>query len=157
MSEYDGANRAHVRIAAKEARQRELNDAEVLQNIMSYPAGRGWMLGKLEACHIFATTFAPNANQTAFNEGARNIGLMLLNDIMRHCPDNYVLMMRERNERDAISDARRQRSDESRGRNTRAGSNGPIIGDDTAAAPTQPEQSGGPEFAGDYEPGLQGE
>ena len=92
------------------------------------------MLTKLEACHIFATTFAPNANQTAFIEGARNIGLMLLNDIMKHCPDAYVLMMRERNARDSTSDARRERSDTDRGRNNRRPVGEPILGDDTNAA-----------------------
>ena len=130
MTEYDPSNRAHIRIASKEAKLRDTQDAEVLQNIMSYEAGRAWMLTKLEACHIFSTTFAPNPTQTAFNEGARNIGLMLLNDIMKHCPDAYVLMMRERNARDSTSDARRERSDADRGRNNRRPVD-PIIGDDT--------------------------
>jgi len=71
---------------------------------MSTIAGRQFMLAKLEACHIFSTSFSIDALQMAFNEGERNRGLDLLNDIMRHCPDQYVLMMRENNERHLATD-----------------------------------------------------
>jgi hypothetical protein len=42
----------------------------------------------------------------AFKEGERNIGLQILRDLMRACPDMYVLMMREANERDTLSERR---------------------------------------------------
>jgi hypothetical protein len=42
-------------------------------------------------------------------EGQRDVGLRLLTDIMRACPDNYVLMMRESNERQSAHDARYSR------------------------------------------------
>jgi hypothetical protein len=42
-------------------------------------------------------------------EGQREIGLRLLMDIMGACPDNYVLMMRESNERQSVHDARYSR------------------------------------------------
>src|SRR5215813_12787096 len=37
-------------------------------------------------------------------ESQRDIGLRLLNDIMTSCPDQYVLMMRENNERRSASE-----------------------------------------------------
>lgn len=47
----------------------------------------------------------------AFMEGQREVGIRLLSDIMGACPDAYVTMMRERNERNATDDARRSRKD----------------------------------------------
>jgi hypothetical protein len=47
----------------------------------------------------------------AFMEGQREVGIRLLTDIMGACPDQYVLMMRERNERNASYDAGRSRKD----------------------------------------------
>lgn len=64
----------------------------------------------LEACHIFASSHTGNALNTAFAEGERNIGLRLLNGIMAAAPDQYVQMMRERNERDATAESRRRQA-----------------------------------------------
>ena len=104
---YDATNRAHIKAAAREAQIAERQRGEVVAAIMSLPAGRAWLLDILESAHVFVTSFN-EPNRMAFNEGERNIGLRLFNDIVRYCPDEYITMMRERNERDRASDARRE-------------------------------------------------
>lgn len=108
---YNAGERKDVRRAEKDARLAEKQRHEVITGLMAGMAGRRWMLEKLEECHIFATSFSRDEGTMAFMEGERSIGLKLLNDIMRSCPDHYILMMRERNERDAATE--RSRSEDS--------------------------------------------
>ena len=82
---------------AKAARARQAQEDSVVQSIMSGPAGRAWMLGILETCQVFYTTFTndPHGRKDAFGEGRRSIGLRLLAGIMQACPEAYIQMMRE--------------------------------------------------------------
>jgi hypothetical protein len=95
---------------------------------MSGVAGRAWLHSLLEACHVFATSHTANALNTAFAEGERNIGLLILNDVMAACPDQYVVMMKEANARRTASD------------NTRKPA---AATDSTAAEPTDDGEDGG--------------
>ena len=67
--------------------------------------------------YLFAETFSELAGIgdprliRAFAEGERNIGLKLLSDIMAVAPDAFMLMMRERNERDNAERSRSQDPD----------------------------------------------
>jgi hypothetical protein len=116
--QYNASERRDVKQAAKQARLADRQREEIMQGIMSLPPGRSWMLDILEACHIFASSFTINTKATAFNEGQRSIGLRLLGDIMKACPDQYVQMMRERNERDNTNIARRSNEDTDGGDST---------------------------------------
>ncbi len=98
---YNAAERTHVKAAARQARLADRARIDVLVSVMSTPGGRAWVLDILERCSIFATTFTGDALRSAFAEGQRNVGLFVLNDIMQTCPDQYVLMMQERNARNA--------------------------------------------------------
>ena len=109
---YDATNRAHIKAAEREARIAARQRGEVVTAIMSHTAGRAWILELLEASHVFASSFSDEPTRMAFNEGERNIGLRLFNDIVGNCPDEYITMMRERNERDRASDARRESAGE---------------------------------------------
>ena len=97
----DFSNKKDIRRATKEAKLAQRQDQEIVTQLMSTTPGRSWMLRKLEACHVFSSSFNAQPHFMAFSEGERNIGLQLLNDIMAACPDHYIQMMRERNERDA--------------------------------------------------------
>lgn len=97
----DFSNRKDVRKAEKEGKLAERQRQEMVKGIMSLRPGRAWMLERLERCHLFSTTFNGDPLQSAFNEGQRNIGLQDLTDIMAACPNHYITMMLERNERDA--------------------------------------------------------
>lgn len=106
---YDASNRRDVRAAQKQQKVADQQRREIVNGIMSVEPGRRWMCDILESCHIFATSFSDVDLRMAFMEGQREIGLRLLMDIMGACPDQYVQMMRERNERTSAADARSQR------------------------------------------------
>lgn len=108
---YDAGNRKDVRAAEKTARLHEQQRKEIVTGIMSVAPGRSWMCDLLEHCHIFHTSYNDLPHRMAFMEGQREVGIRLLSDIMGACPDQYVLMMRERNERNASYDAGRSRKD----------------------------------------------
>lgn len=103
MNDYNAAERSDVKAASKAARIAEVQRQEVITGLMSTIAGRAWMHERLLRCHIFQSSHTSDALNTAFAEGERNIGLMDLNDIMATCPDQYVLMMREYNERSSTA------------------------------------------------------
>ena len=95
----NASDRKSIRAKEKVAKLADQNRREQLVQIMSTIPGREWVWNMLERAHIFRTSFSPDPYLTAFNEGERNQGQLLLNDIMEACPDQYVLAMRESNER----------------------------------------------------------
>jgi hypothetical protein len=115
MTDYDASNKKHIKIAEREARAMDDTRAGFISHIMGLVDGRTYIHDLLTACHIFRQPFSPNAQVTAFACGELNIGQRLLSDIMRFCPDDYIVMMREANARKSTSDARRGRSDKDAG------------------------------------------
>lgn len=85
---------------AKLVAQRRL---ETVSDLMSRRPGREYILGILEDCHIFDDPFTNDSLLEAFRKGERNVGLRILDDIMRSSTEEYVQMMRERNERDTAN------------------------------------------------------
>lgn len=78
-----------------EDRNNELND---VREIMAFKKGRRFMWRLLDTAGIYRSTFALENAVMAFNEGQRNMGLMLLADIMEASPEKYTLMMKEAKE-----------------------------------------------------------
>ena len=113
---YNAGDRKHIRQQEKASKQAEASAGEVIRSLMSTITGRAWMYSRLESAHIFSASFSTDPNLTAFREGERNQGLMLLNDIMKHCPDQYVLMTREYNDRSSASE--RSRGEDINGRDS---------------------------------------
>jgi hypothetical protein len=110
MTDYNAAERFHVRQAKRDVRLVERQEREFIANLMSTPAGRAWMCRILTKCHVFTSSYTNSALNTAFAEGERNIGLQHLNEIMAACPDQYVIMMREENGRNSAADTRRRQA-----------------------------------------------
>lgn len=104
---YNAAERSHVKAAQKAARFADRERGDIVKGLMSTVSGRAWTHNLLERCHVFASSFSENPIRMAFAEGERNIGLQLLSDLMTFTPDTYVLMMREKNERDASTSTTR--------------------------------------------------
>jgi len=73
---------------------------------MSTVPGRAWFHNLLSICHIFADPFSGDALLEAYSKGERNIGLMIYNDIITHCPDQFVTMCREATIQDITNDRR---------------------------------------------------
>lgn len=139
---YDASNPKHIRIARKEAKLRDAQDREVIVELMARTNGRAWVLGILERCHIFANPFVGLDAKTNFNCGEHNVGIQIFNQIVRCAPDDYVRMMKERNERDAArsADAESKRSENRDG------------GVEASGASREPEsefEPGGDEAAGE--------
>lgn len=96
---YDASNRKDIRRAEKAARIAEAERINYLKAAMSTVAGRNWFCDLLEACHLFSDPFTADPLREAYSKGERNVGLRLFSDIIAHCPDYYILMMREANAR----------------------------------------------------------
>jgi hypothetical protein len=64
---------------------------------MAEPIGRAWFYDFLSTCHIYQTSFTPNALTMAHAEGERNVGLRLLADLVEASPDLYLQMLKEAN------------------------------------------------------------
>ena len=126
---YDPTNRKDVKIAQKQAKVADQQRKEIVNGIMSVAPGRRWLCDLLEVCHIFSTSFSDVGLRMAFMEGQREVGIRLLMDIMSACPDQYITMMRERNERSAANDARFER----RGSDANGGDSGQGPDDDSGS------------------------
>ena len=77
-------------------RQQELRD---IQSVMKFRDGRRFMWRVLEKAGVYDSSFAVEPSIMAFKEGQRNIGLMLISDIMKVAPDKYQMMTKEAQER----------------------------------------------------------
>ena len=72
-------------------RLRHLND---IRKTVAMPEGRRLYYFILEQAGVFRSSFTGNST-TFFNEGARNVGLIMLRDLMEAKPDALNQMMRE--------------------------------------------------------------
>lgn len=77
------------------AKRRQRDDDNILRSLLATQAGRGWTWRLLSRAHIMHSSFSPDPLVMAMKEGERNIGLSLVADILRVCPENYVLMSNE--------------------------------------------------------------
>ena len=57
---------------------------------MATPQRRRYVWEKLATAGIFQSTFSTDPLQMAFNEGQRNAGLVLLNDVIQYCPEQFI-------------------------------------------------------------------
>lgn len=72
-------------------------DDEDVKWLMSSPRGRRVMFLLLSATHQEAPTFSPDPYVAAFQEGKRFVGLTLLANIRRLCPEHELTMRMEQN------------------------------------------------------------
>jgi hypothetical protein len=73
-------------------RSKELADVKA---VMMTEPGRRVVSRLLGWSRLYQTSFAGQSNQTIFNEGMRNVGLMLLREVDEACPDLLLRMMAE--------------------------------------------------------------
>jgi hypothetical protein len=94
-----------VKALEKAAEAAAQQDGVTLANLVKTQAGRTFVWNKLTNSHVFTSIINDNPIRMAFNEGRRDAGLELLGQIMKNCPDEFILMMREANERDSARSA----------------------------------------------------
>lgn len=99
MVEYSAANRKDIRQAEKAAKAVEASRQSVLVGLMSTIEGRAYVYADLEFCRVFVDPFTGDALAEAFQKGIRTVGLKLLADLMSYTHDQFILAMREANER----------------------------------------------------------
>jgi hypothetical protein len=146
----NAASRKDIRAQEKASARLAANDREVVSGLMSTITGRAWIHTKLEFCHIFADPFTNEALLEAYRKGERNVGLVLLADIMAYCPNQYVLMMEEANARSTAAEyARSANSD----RGDSEPSSEPTLGSEPEPEPDPTGTDFGPAFV-DYTPGA---
>ena len=104
----NAADRKSVRKKEKAARQAELRRQQVVRELMSTRDGREWVWDKIADCGVFSKVSIGDPHMLAMFTGHRNAGVDLLNEVMLFCPDNFILAMRENNERHAPSDTDRR-------------------------------------------------
>lgn len=75
--------------------QRDIDD---IQFVMGSEQGRRVIWSLLEKCQVFGACFNVDPHITAFNEGQRNLALVLFQRVMAHCPDQYLKMAAEAGE-----------------------------------------------------------
>lgn len=66
-----------------------------MKHVMSSEQGRRFVWGLLDQAGVFRISFTGEVNSTIFNEGNRNAGLALFNDVFGLCPDLYLQMAKE--------------------------------------------------------------
>lgn len=77
-----------ARIKQKLGEESEAND---LRFILSTEQGRRFIWKLISKCGVFRQSFTGNS-QTFFMEGERNIGLFILDSVMRADPESYLKM-----------------------------------------------------------------
>jgi hypothetical protein len=92
---YDASNVSHVRTREKRARRARQRYDTDFRWLMGDARGRRLVWHWLAAARIYESSMGPSPEATAFNEGRRNAGLVLLADVNRICPADYATMMVE--------------------------------------------------------------
>ena len=111
MTDYNASNERHIAIQRRSAKALEESYEGFVNHIMGMVDGRSYIHTLLTYCHVFDQPFVPDPSITAFGCGQLDVGQVMLRQIMRYCPDEYIRMMREANARSTADDARRSRSD----------------------------------------------
>jgi len=91
-----------VRTSKKEEQEKRLEneklEREILLNdvrhVLSSVQGRRFVWRILDMAGVYRSSFTGNST-TFFNEGARNIGLRVLSDVMDAKPEAFLLMQQE--------------------------------------------------------------
>jgi hypothetical protein len=86
------ATQAERALTAKLAKESEESDFRWL---MRNERGRRIVWRLLDQAGVFRSTFNPTAMVMAFAEGNRNFGNRTLTLVLEHCPELFILMIKE--------------------------------------------------------------
>jgi hypothetical protein len=84
---------------AQDRRTERNGQIEDFKWLMSDKRGRRFVWRLLEMTGVYRTSFTGNST-TFFNEGQRNIGLMVVNEVHAHCPELYETLIKENSNND---------------------------------------------------------
>lgn len=109
----NAAQRKDIRLAEKASAEAERARIDFVVAAMSTKQGRAWFHQLLVSCSLFADPYTGEALLDNFVKGQRNIGLSIYNDIVSHCPDQFVVMMKEASIQEALYERRSESEFES--------------------------------------------
>lgn len=81
------------------ARLRRENELEAIKVLLSHRFGRDFVWRLLEECRLYQSSYQGNAEEAVFNEGKRNVGLWVLNEVLQAAPNAYATMRQEAEDR----------------------------------------------------------
>lgn len=94
-SNYDFDGREEKKKKRQEILQRERErEIEDLKKILSLPEGRRYIWKLMSVAGVFKTSFTGNST-TFFNEGKREIGLMVISEVMNADMGKFTQMQSE--------------------------------------------------------------
>lgn len=110
----NAADKDAVRESARKAKELAKRQRADTRAVLDSPEGRRVVWRMLERAGIFRSSFTGNSSTTVFNEGMRNLGLMLMSDINEACPEKYLVMLNESRQRreDDADDHKGEKSDD---------------------------------------------
>ncbi len=94
--QYDASDEGQVKKRDLEAKRRDRDTRDVLIALLAERKGRDWMWELLSAAHMYEANPPTDPLQMAYREGERNIGLRLMQQLLRHTPNAVIQMMQER-------------------------------------------------------------
>lgn len=95
--ERQAANRRHRMFKAMEHER----DFKIT---MGSKSGRATMWRILEECNVFSSIINEHSGMMYALAGKREIGLMIMSDIQRICPEMYQIMVNEHQQTDEVND-----------------------------------------------------
>lgn len=96
-SPYDTNAREEADATLEEARRLEaINEVEDWRWLMSGPRGRRIVRRLLALTGLYQSGLRSGLDMLPFNEGKRQVGLQLLDQITTICPAEYVQMLQEK-------------------------------------------------------------
>lgn len=93
---YDPSDPRDVEERKKAIELRAIQNRRVIGDLLGTASGRNWMWSVLQRTHFLSTSFAADPQTMAFQEGERNIGLMLWAQIESASPELVALMLTEK-------------------------------------------------------------
>ncbi len=81
--------------SAKEEEKRREQERDDFRRVMSDAWGRRFVWRLMREGGVFRSSFSGDALSGAFNEGQRQQGLRLVNEVLEVCPEHWLTMIRE--------------------------------------------------------------
>lgn len=93
---FDPNEQKQVQDRTRQAKDRQRESDQAIKAFMSHQTGRAWVWEQLSACGLYRTSArSGDAYMTYFHEGERNVGLRLMVQLQRACPELYATMSQE--------------------------------------------------------------
>ena len=97
-NKFNAGNVTEVKKRKTKAQLSKEQETEEFKEILSTYGGRAYIWRLLEMCGVYKTSFTGNST-TFLNEGKRQIGLRVIEDIFEAAPDRYTQIRMEAVER----------------------------------------------------------